>query len=48
MKATSYDFEIDMNPDLCDDPSPAELEYIAPFLPQIIAEMNRTLSDNED
>lgn len=46
MNQTDYPFTIEMN--MSDDPSDEELQYIVPFLPDLLAEMNRIMSLNED
>ncbi len=48
MKATNYQFTIESKSDLIDDPSKEELQYIIPFLPEIMAEMGRLMSKDEE
>ncbi len=48
MKAIEYQFSSKLKPDTEDDPGQAELEYIIPFLPEIMIEMNRAMSTTEE
>ena len=48
VKATSYEFSIESKSDFNDDPSKSELQYIIPFLPEIMAEMVQIMSKDED
>ncbi len=48
MKATDYSFTIVSNSNFCDDPLQEELEYLVPFLPDIMKEMNRIMPIDEE
>jgi len=42
------DYHFEIIDDMCDEPSEDELQYLVPFLPELVLEMNRILSINED
>ena len=48
MEATNYPFTVVSNTEFCDDPSQEELEYLVPFLPDIMKEMNRIMPIDEE
>jgi len=41
-----YQYTIEMN--MSEDATDEELQYIVPFLPELLADMNRIMSLNED